>query len=990
MNLIARYFFFALMALFLTQSFEAQTLSLEVRRSEISQFLQDLASAESDQEEFGCRLAETLQEMAEPSASQLLNNLQAPILESNDLDLITLYQRAMRNFNSLSAEKTDPIATYYKHYQPPAFSIPAIDLTIDVADDHVEVTSKLTVIRCKKTTSLVLDGRDHRVQQVLINGQLVSREQYKVTRHELILTNLPDDDHFTVEIKSRINPFENETLEGMYLCKNWLTTQCESEGARRIFFTLDRPDVLSCITTTIIADKNKYPFRLSNGNLIKEAEQLDGRSVITWQDPFPKPSYLFACVLGNFSLLKSYFTTRSGKDVELQVYVEPGKESRAEYSLYALRKAMEFDELFFDREYDLSCLKMVGIPDFNSGAMENKGLMIFNDIALLVDADSGTDGAFRDVACVIGHEYFHNWSGNRVTIRNWFEIALKEAFTDWRAIRFGEWLFGEEFIRPKDVSALREHQFPQEYSEKGHPIMVESYVDAHSIYDSTTYVKGREVFRAFEIYVDSLVPGGFREVLNIYFSKNDGKAVTFRELLAAADEVLARVGKSSSQFERWFHQPGTPLVQVEMNHDPDQKIVELIVKQSCPHPKTGKNQKPFTIPFSIELLGQNGPILTRQNFILEEESARFLFSVNEKPSPLFMHGYSAPIILQYDYSLEDLARILKFTDDAFNRWEAGQIYARRIFKEILESINQNSELESKAAKGELVFKNLFEIYAVALQNPSLTPLGRVQLLQIPSVRALSQALNNYNFAELARIQALFKKQLALACKPILERFIQERKRQPVYEPISEQMQLRELYNVSLALLAQVDEDYVQLLRHCYMAADNFNDRMAAFVGCIQAAGQAREFVVQDFHQKWKNDKAVFNYWLTAQANSTRCWVEDLIALESADGFDRKNPNHIRSVVRAFTMNLGCYHDPEGRGYRYVVDKILEVSGFNPALAHNYLAGPALQDFDHLPASQKALMAQEMERLRKDGTAPPQTRDLVERMLKRYESGIETP
>jgi aminopeptidase N len=950
-----------------------KALDLTQNRSEIFQFLNALTLVEPDQ---------SFEQRDESTLKDILNGWQEAVLTSDDIGIIQLYQRAVRNFNSFSAEKTEAITTYYKHYRTPSFYIPQIKLNFDILDTDVIITTQLTVTRNSSEKTLILDGRDQQVDQVLVNGQIIPKSQYKVTFHELILFNIPDEDQFNVEIQSRIDPFNNTTLEGMYVCKDWLTTQCESEGARRIFFTLDRPDVLSRITTTIVADKEKYPFRLSNGNLIHESLKADGRSVIIWEDPFPKPSYLFACVLGNFSLLTSHFTTRSGNPVELQVYVEPGKESRASYSLYALRKAMEFDELFFDREYDLSCLKMVGIPDFNSGAMENKGLMIFNDIRLLVDSTSGTDSVFREVARVIGHEYFHNWSGNRVTIRNWFEIALKEAFTDWRAIRFGEWLFGEEFLRPKDVCALKEFQFPEEYSEKGHPIMVESYVDAHSIYDCTTYIKGREIFRAFELFVDSLIPGGFREALNIYFSKNDGKAVTFRELLSAADEVLARVGKDSSQFERWFHQPGTPHVKVEMNYLPDRDLVEFFITQSCVHPKTGLDQKPFVIPFSVELIGKEGVLLPRMKKILDEEKMHLIFSVKERPTPIFMHGYSAPVALSFNYSLEDLARIVRFTDDAYSRWEACQNYSIAIIHQMMLAAENDPAIVVKCAQKEPVFVDLLQVYADVLKNQSLSSLAKAQILQIPSERALSQALGEYDFAKLARFQMIYQFQLALACKTHLIDIINEYADLPPYKPTSQPMQVRELKNAALSLLSKIDSDYHQDVYRQYKQADNFNDSMMAFAISINNSNAFKDSIIRHFYEKWKEDKAVFNYWLSVQASSPECTVEDLKRLESIEGYDRKNPNHVRSVLRTFSQNLGCYHDPKGEGYSYLIGRILEISLYNPMLAHGLAVG-CIQDFENLPSNQQALMAKELKHLKLD-SVPAQTRDLVGKILKRYE------
>ena len=803
-----------LVCLFILNGFALSQASMVQEKStlKVEQYLHLIATAETqDWEKVLSDLQlHYAQLMIDSSVRKTLNHLKAQILESDDLKLIKLFNRAVRNHDSLSTEKAEPVTCYYRHYEPPAFSIPDIHLTFDVRSSEVLVKTHLLVKRNQMENSLVLDGKEHQVHAVFLNEEKMPKEHYKVTPHELILLNIPEDETFTVTIESTIDPFSNDSLEGMYRCGQWLTTQCESEGARRIFFTLDRPDVLSRITTTIIADAEHYPYRLSNGNFISEEVLADGRTAITWQDPFPKPSYLFACVLGKFSQLTSNFITKSGKEVELQIYVEPGKESRAQYALFALKKAMEFDEMLFDREYDLSCLKMVGIPDFNSGAMENKGLLIFNDIRLLVDAHSGTDKSFRDVAHVIGHEYFHNWSGNRVTIRNWFEIALKEAFTDLRAMLFDEWLFGTEFIRPKAVLTLREFQFPEEISETGHPLIVESYVDAHSIYDNTTYIKGREIFRTLKNYIDAFIPDGFREMQNLYFNRYDGQAVTFREFLSVANDLLKKCGKDLSLFERWFYQPGTPIIQIIMNNHPDEEEAEFIVTQSCPHPRTGEEQHPFQIPFSLELLNHEGKILYPKDvFILEDRTTMFKIASSEKPTPIFMHGYSAPVILHYHYTLEDLACIVKYTDDAFSRWEAAQKYSILALREMKARIEADPTLELRAQKGELVFADLHQLYIQALKSEQLSPLAKAQILEIPSIRALSQAFHDYDFERLSQLRLLFSKQLAQMCQPSLESLLEKYPTSLVYAPHSDQMQIRELRYAILNLLILIDQDYYE-------------------------------------------------------------------------------------------------------------------------------------------------------------------------------------
>lgn len=914
-------------------SLEAATLTNE---SEIVSFLEELASTEPSTD----------------AATATLNELAATILKGDNLSLVHLLRRAVRNHDRYSKQAANPFTFYYKHYQPPSFLIPDIELTLDVREDRVLVTTELTVHRQDESDALILDGQDHKVLSVCVNGESWA---YKATADELILLNMPQEKAFAVTVCSEIDPFHNRSLLGLYASGKCLTTQCESEGARKIFFTEDRPDVLSRIRTTILADRTQYPVRISNGNLVEESLLPDGRLSITWDDPIPKPSYLFACVLGNLSRLKDRFVTRSGRPVLLEVYVEPGKEARAAYSLDALKKAMEFDEQFFDREYDLDCLKMVAVADFNSGAMENKGLLIFNDTCLLADPQTGTDASFRRIAHVVAHEYFHNWSGNRVTVRNWFEIALKEAFTDFRAALFSEWLFGSEFIRPKDVATLRECQFPEETSGAGHPLLVESYVTPMSIYDCTTYIKGREVFRALQTYLDMMVPDGFRKAQNLYFSTYDGQAVTFRELLAAANGVLfEQTGQTLSQFERWFDQPGTPQVRAEV------KEGLLTVAQSCLHPETGEEQRPFVIPFSYEFLRGDGTVAhPKTNATLTESLHRFATPEEAGLIPVFMHGYSAPIQLHYEYSPQDLACLLIHATDPFCQWEAGKSYA-------LHAILSGEEAD-------------FEPYLQALQNPNLSILSKAALLQIPSVRALFQKSGDADFRRLQTLRKTFVKKLAEACKPVLKQLLQSHPEPLVYAPTPEQMQVRELRHSCLHLLANIDPAALSAVAKQAVSADNFDSSSAAFSILAGSNAAEKEGVVQEMHRRWKDDKILFNTWLKVQAASDSCTVADLQRLRESEGFDSLNPNHVRSLYCVFLSNLGQYHDPEGAGYAFIVDRILEIAPVNPTLAHGSLATLAFLDYELLPKEQKKLMRREMDRLLASPLTPPETRDLIQKL-----------
>jgi len=894
-----------------------------------------------------------------PNFCNTLNTWTAAILEGGEAPLIHLLQRALRNYNEFSDQKTKPFTTWYKHYQSPQFQIPQIELTLDVQVSSVLVTSRLEIHRSSQDTILVLDGKKQRVHSVAINGSLWPKELTRVTPNELILFEVPREDSFEVVIQSEIDPFHNSSLEGLYASGDYLMSQCEPEGARQIFFTLDRPDVLSRITTRIVADAHRFPYRLSNGNCIEESQLPDGRMQIVWEDPIPKPSYLFACILGNFAKVEERYRTRSGREVSLEAYVPLSKENQAHYSLAALKKAMQFDEQFFDREYDLNSLKMVAAPDFNMGAMENKGLLVFNELYLLADQNSATDANFRSIADVVAHEYFHNWSGNRVTVRNWFELALKEAFTDFRTMLFSEWLFGNALIRPQEVLRLREGQFPQEASETGHPIVVESYVNASSIYDATTYVKGREVFRTLQTWLDWQIPEGFRKTQNLYFERYDGCAVTFRELLAAAGEILGDA-KQIAQFECWFTQQGTPRIRAEMNYHSEEKLLELILTQSCPHPRTGKEQEPFLIPFSYEFFRKDGSLaLSKQTIVLSEPCHRIQIPAEEPLVPLFLHNFCAPVILDYPYTFEELTCLIKGASDPFGQWEAHQNWVLLALQEM--HLGRQIDLQD---------------IGQALQQKDLPLLLKARLLQTPSLRAMAEQMNCYEFRKLDATRELYRKQLAIACKPLLEEFLQLYPQPESYEPTSDQMAIRQLRRASLELLTLVDTTYLQQVMQERNASDNFDTFLAM---CKILADQGHFEALDELYQRSKDDKLLFTHWLSLQANSSHCTVADLKRLMQTQGFEIKNPNHVLSLLRSFMRNLPCYHDAAGEGYAFLVDQILEISAYNTTLSHTHLAQSAFIDFENLSPEQQALMRHEMKRLL-DPAVPPETRDLIARML----------
>lgn len=892
---------------------------------------------------------------------EALAALAPDILAGDQMNLVSLLQRAIANCSELSGEKTAPFIFEYKNYQAPLFLIPKTDLILDVKKDRVVVTSNLSVERNSQDSTLVLHGRGHIVQSVALNGSVLPREQYRVTPNELIVLRVPEENTFQVEVVSEIDPYHNASLQGLYQTGPFLITQCESESARQIFYTLDRPDVLSRITTTLIADPAVYPVRISNGNLVEEVDLADERKKIVWDDPIPKPSYLFACVLGDFGKIADTYMTRSGKKVDLEVYVEKNKTADAVYSLQMLKKAMEFDELFFDREYDLSSLKMVAVPGFNAGAMENKGLMIFNERYLLGSSQSATDASFRAIASVVSHEYFHNWSGNRVTIRNWFELALKEAFTDFRAMLFNEWIFGGAFIRPKAVMALRDDQFPEETSELGHPIMVGSYVSPLEIYDGTTYIKGREVFRTLRNYLDLQVTEGFRKAQNLYFERHDGQAVTFRELLTAANEVLAEADKPDlSQFERWFDQQGTPRISASLDFDRGAKTLQLSVEQSCLNPVTGEEQKPFLIPFTVEWLNSEGKVaVEKQTLILSQKSHHVQVPAEEKLIPIFLHDYGAPVILEYPYTFDELAVLMQHSTDPFTAWEAGQRFTLRTMQET-ETASATKKIRS------------------ALKGSSLSPLAKAELLSLPTLRTMSEKWDSYDFPKLQEIRNRYRQEMAAVCKSVLKKLLVQYPAPEIYEPITSQMEIRELRAACLALLASIDSSYLSQVYQNYLQADNFDTSLQSLRILVREGGKYKKKALASFHSKWKQDSAAICQWFSVQALSPHCTVQDVKEMMKAEGFDSKNPNHVRSCLQNFASNLACYHDPKGEGYRYLVDQIIAVAQYNPMTSF-HIAKESFVDVDHLPESQKQMLMAEGKRLLA-AKIPPEVYELLTRVV----------
>lgn len=911
---------------------------------------------------------------------EILQQLHPQTLRANDSDLVVLFQRAVRNFNTIApAHQTVPVETYEKHYRAPDFRIPHVDLTLDVRHNHVMVTTRLKVSRNTPASTLVLDGSQQDVQAVWVDGRRLSRDGYQVTDNELIVPDIPKTAHFEIIIRSKVYPYGSDLRIGLLHANDCLVTRCALEGARRIFFTLDRPDVLSQITTTLIADKKRYPHQVANGDLVYEGLADDDRGVFTWEDPIPKPSYLFGVALGKFGVVDDTFVTRSGREVSLRIFTARGKEGRAQYAMWALKKAMAFDEAFFDREYDLDSLRVVAVADYDAAVTVNKGLLIFDETALLADPATDTDAQFQRVTKMMMHGYAHNWTGNRVGIRSWFEVPVQEALADMRASEYLSWLFGEELCRVTEVAGLRQHHFPQDTGFISHPLQVKSYVQPDSLFDSTTSFKGREVLRTLKALVDGKEKGLFRRALNKYFATFDQQAVTYRELLWAMREES---GLDLSVYERWFWQQGIPRVNVFMDYDAAARRATIHVHQSCLSPLTGKGQEPFHIPLRIELLADDGKVVMpiQQRDVTEREACFVYEDIAERPIPVFMHGFSAPVNVHYDYSDDELATIVMHDADAYCRWEAMQQYAARQLLKVMKQVKDDPD------GAIIVSSDVVEMYRGLLSSNKLSPVAKALLVETPSLSRLCQEWNHYDFALIAKVRAAFRRSLAERLEEDLVGTIESHAAARDWEitggTFVDEIHLRSLRGVCSRYLVELEkEQYLSMEVSLYEKRRSFHDTVEALKVLGDSSDPRRWGIADDFYWRWKDDKGIFNHWIIAQAGSKYCTVNTLKRIENVEGYDRRNSNHLRSALLTFVNNLVQYHDGQGAGYRYITDRILDIDRFNSHLAVDLLAREAYKDYGKLPSALKELMGEQLERIKVTRGVSENLRMLVTNFLK---------
>ena len=825
-----------------------------------------------------------------------------------------------------------PQTIYLKDYKVSPFLIETTDLVFDLGDQQTCVTTRLVVRRnpasAEQSNSLELNSKgDVQLQWIEIDEQRLNDSDYTLSDNMLILPNLPASCVITTEVL--IQPQLNTSMMGLYRSRTMFCTQCEAEGFRRITYFPDRPDIMSIFTVKIVADKANYPILLSNGNAIERADLEGGRHSITWHDPFKKPSHLFALVAGTLAVVEDSFTTVSGREIPLQIFVEEKDLDKCAHAMLSLKKSMRWDEDVYGREYDLDIFMIVAVDDFNMGAMENKGLNIFNTSAVLANPKTTTDASFLRVEGVVAHEYFHNWSGNRVNVRDWFQLSLKEGFTVFRDSQFSSDMNSPTVKRIEDVSFLRTHQFAEDGGPMSHQVQPDAYMEINNFYTLTVYEKGSEIVRMYHTLLGAKT---FRKGSDLYFDRHDGEAVTIEEFVAAMEDAS---GRDLTQFRRWYKQSGTPVLKVRSEYDATAKTYKLNFDQSCP-PTPGQSEKlPFVIPLKLGLVSDDGVDIQLNSageteIIIEitEPHHHLVFeNVDAEPVPSLLRGLSAPVKLDYPYSTEQLAHLMANDSDGFNRWDASQTLSLTVLNQLMHDSLHDRPM---VLDGELV-----EAYKALLSDESLDSAMVALMLQLPTEALLHEEADTIHIAAIHDARSFLRTALAGCLAVELEAIYERHNTQQAYVPNVEQMGNRSLKNAALGYLMLVDSG-VELAWAQFQNADNMTDQSAALsalVNCPAAADYAAKALAL-FLEEFKDEALAMNVWLQIQAaNSQPNALDRVKALLEHSAFSMTNPNKIRSLIGGFAnANHVNFHVTDGSGYVFLTEQILALNTVNPQIA----------------------------------------------------------
>jgi aminopeptidase N len=879
--------------------------------------------------------------------------------------------------------ESTPRAVYLKDYTPPDYLIDAIDLFFELNEENTRVTSRLRVRRnpdgAGEGRELELNGEQLELESVRLNGRVLEGGHYRLGEETLILPAVPDRP-FDLEIVTRINPRANTALEGLYLSNGMFCTQCEAQGFRKITYFPDRPDVMARYTTTLVADKSRYPVLLSNGNRIAAGDLRNGRHWVKWEDPFKKPSYLFALVAGQLACLEDRYITGSGREITLQIFVEPHDLDKCGHAMQSLKNAMHWDEENYGREYDLDLYMIVAVSHFNMGAMENKGLNIFNTKYVLARPDTATDFDYEHIEGVIGHEYFHNWTGNRITCRDWFQLSLKEGLTVFRDQEFSASRTSRPVKRIDEVNMLRTRQFSEDAGPLAHPVRPESYIEINNFYTLTVYEKGAEVVRMLHTLLGR---EAFRKGTDLYFQRHDGQAVTCDDFVRCMEDAS---GIDLTQFRRWYSQAGTPELHLHAAYDPDQGHLDLTIRQTCPPTPGQPNKEPFHIPLALGLLAPDGSELPLQldgeaaphpektrilHIKTQEERFRFV-NLPGKPVVSALRGFSAPVKLHLARNYEELAFLFAHDTDFFNRWDAGQELATQVMLRLVEKPAAGSEPDAVEPMLIDAFRHL-----VSGDWRDLSYLAL--LLTLPSEEYVSAAMKTIDPDAVHAARQWMKRELARALEPDFLRLYQVHHRDNLDRFDAEAVGRRRLKNTCLAYLSELDTGAAHGLGvQQFRGALTMTDQIAALSAIVNSHNPDKAACLEEFYRKWRDEDLVVGKWFALQATcplpGTLDRVKDLLIHPA---FDLKMPNHVRSLIGAFAQsNPVNFHAKDGAGYEFLADHVIELNAINPQIAARLLT--ALTPWRRYDNDRQRLMCRQLQRIAGTGNI---SRDVYEVAMK---------
>ena len=876
-------------------------------------------------------------------------------------------------------------AIHRSDYAAPNYLVETVELGFDLDPALTRVAARLTMTRNPEGLGrdIVLHGDTLELVALRMNGKLLSRRAYRLIGSELHIPNAPDK--VTLEIETALHPDANTSLMGLYVSNGNFFTQCEAEGFRKITYFPDRPDVMARYTVMLRADKRDYPVLLSNGNLVEEGDLGDGRHYALWEDPFMKPSYLFALVAGKLVCQEERITQPSGREALLQVWVEEGNLDKTQHAMDSLKNSILWDESRFGLELDLERFMIVAVGDFNMGAMENKGLNIFNTKYVLANSRIATDADYANIEAVVGHEYFHNWTGNRVTCRDWFQLSLKEGLTVFRDQEFSADMVGTDSGRAvkriDDVRVLRQAQFPEDAGPMAHPVRPDSYVEISNFYTVTIYEKGSEVVR---MYQTLLGRDGFRKGMDLYFARHDGQAVTCDDFRAAMADAS---GRKLDQFERWYSQAGTPRVAVTTRYDAGASTYDITLTQSCPPTPGQKTKLPFHIPVKVGLLDAAGADLplamdgedlanapTTRVLELTEASQTFrLIGIPGQPVPSLLRDFSAPVVLDYPYSDDELAFLMAHDSDPFNRWEAGQRLAMRRLLALIDMVQKGEPLQQASARLDTYAAVLHK----TLNDTALDPSFREMVLTLPSEGVLAEQMDVIAPQAIHTARQFMRRFLARTLRNELVQIVELNQTPGDYSPDALSAGKRGLKNVALLYLAELDDtDSHAMAQSQYDQAGNMTDRIAALSALQNSSAPGRRSALAHFYTEFEDEPLVIDKWFSLQATSSAANVAAVRALMKHPAFSMKNPNRARSLIFSFCNgNPSQFHAADGSGYLYWAEQVIALDAINPQVSARLA-----RTMDRWRKYAPALQTQMQAALRRVA-ATPQSKDLAEVITK---------